>query len=160
VIGRLHVRERRPLQVGQLPGHAATYRLGDAVQLVGHAVTIRQPAAGARAGQPMLEATLYWQARAALSADYTVFVHVLDDAGTVIAQEDGPPVRGLYPTSAWRPGQIIADDRRIPLPAGRGLDRLRGAVGLYTLADGARLAATDAAGRRLPQDQIVLKPGD
>lgn len=158
VIGRLHVHERRPLQAALLPGHAEVYRLGDVIQLVGHAVTAAPPAAAEPAGRPALEVTLYWRANAAPGADYTVFVHVLDAEGMRIAQGDGPPVRGLYPTSAWRPGQIIADVRRIPLPADARLDRLHIAVGLYTPADGARLPALDSKGSRLPQDQIVLTP--
>jgi hypothetical protein len=158
ILARLHVRERRPLSAAQLPGRTATYRLGDAVQLVGHAVTIRPPTAGEAAGRPALDVTLYWRATRPLAADYTVFVHVSDEGGTRIAQGDGPPVDGLYPMSAWRPGQIVADHRRVALPPGSAADRLSVAVGLYTPADGARLPVMDSVGRRLPQDQIVLNP--
>jgi hypothetical protein len=158
ILARLHVREVRPLSAAQLPGRATTYRVGDAVQLVGHAVTIHRPAAGGADGRPALDVTLYWQASRPLPADYTVFVHVSDGGGTRIAQGDGPPVAGLYPTSAWRPGQIIADHRRVALPPGSAADRLSVAVGLYTPSDGARLPVTDRMGRRLSQEQIVLNP--
>jgi len=158
ILARLHVRERHPLSAAQLPGRTATYRLGDAVQLVGHAVTIRPPAAGEADGRPVLDVTLYWQASRQLPADYTVFMHVSDGGGARIAQGDGPPVAGLYPTSAWRPGQIIADYRRVALPPGSAADRLSVAAGLYTPPDGARLPVTDSKGRRLSQDQIVLNP--
>jgi len=158
ILARLHVRERHPLSAAQLPGRTATYRLGDAVQLVGHAVTIRPPAAGEADGRPVLDVTLYWQASRQLPADYTVFMHVSDGGGARIAQGDGPPAESLYPTSAWRPGQIIADHRRVALPPGSAADRLSVAVGLYMPPDGARLPVTDSKGRRLSQDQIVLNP--
>lgn len=158
ILARLHVREQRPLSAAQLPGRATTYRLGDAVQLVGHTATLQPPAAGEADGRPVLNVTLYWQASRQLSADYTVFVHVSDGGGARIAQGDGPPVAGLYPTSAWRPGQIIADHRRVALPLGSAAGRLSVAVGLYTPSDGARLPVTDSKGRRLSQDQIVLNP--
>jgi hypothetical protein len=158
ILARLHVRERVPLAAAQLPGRTATYRLGDAVQLVGHAVTLRPPTAGEADGRPALDVTLYWQASRQLPADYTVFVHVSNGGGTRIAQGDGPPVESLYPTSAWRPGQIIADHRRVALPPGSAADRLSVAVGLYMPPDGARLPVTDSKGRRLSQDQIVLNP--
>jgi len=85
-----------------------------------------------------------------------VFVHVLDARGKLIAQGDGPPVNGRYPSSAWRPGQVIADTHRIPLPSGSDPAGLKVFVGLYTLADGARLAVTDSRGVRLPNDEIPL----
>ncbi len=153
-LARLHVQERRPLSMQSRQG-TEIYRLGDAVQLVGHAVVI-----GEATGQQVLDVMLYWQARAAVGADYTVFVHVLDGNGERIAQGDGPPVGGLYPTSAWRPGQLIADQRRVPLPAGISSAGLRVAVGLYRLEDGVRLPVVGRDGTRLANDQIMLAVAD
>jgi hypothetical protein len=156
ILARLHVRERRPLSSVQLAGRTETYRLGDAVQLVGYALAISPTISGEASGRPVLDVTLYWQANRPVGADYTVFVHVLDGTGATIAQGDGPPVNRLYPTSAWRPGQIIADHRRVSLPVGTATDRLRVAVGLYTPANGMRLPVITLAGTRLAADQIVL----
>ena len=158
ILARLHVRERRPLSAAQLPGRTATYRLGDAVRLVGHAVTLRPPAAGEADGRPALDVTLYWQASRQLPADYTVFVHVSDGGGRASR-------RGM--ARRWRASTRRAPggrDRSSPTTAGwpcrRGArrGRLSVAVGLYTPSDGARLPVTDSRGRRLPQDQIVLNP--
>jgi hypothetical protein len=82
----------------------------------------------------------------------------LDDRGERIAQRDGPPVNGRYPSSTWLPGQIIPDNHRIPLPAGVNPADLRVAVGLYAPGDGARLPVTDARGARVLDDQIMLMP--
>ncbi len=60
---------------------------------------------------------LYWQAIAKTANDYTVFVHVLDAAGKVVAQRDAPPRGGTYPTSLWDPGEIVKDEYDLVVPA-------------------------------------------
>jgi hypothetical protein len=150
-LGRVRVRERRPLTAGSVPGREQSYRLGPDLRLVGHAVTM----AGT---PPRLDVALYWQATAALAEDYTVFLHVLDSAGRMVAQGDGPPLNGWYPTSAWLAGQVIAERRTVTLPAGADLAGLRVAVGLYRPADGVRLPVFDARGARQDADRIILTP--
>ena len=58
--------------------------------------------------------TLYWQAVSALETDYTAFVHLVDEAGNLTTQLDRPPAG--YPTSDWRPGEIVADQFLLLLP--------------------------------------------
>ncbi len=157
-LAQIGIRERRPLALEVVPSREQSYRLGNAVRLVGHSITVTETLSASGASAPALDVTLYWQAENKLPADYTVFVNVLDSRGKKIAQVDGPPVGGRYPSSAWAPGQIVVDNRRIPLPAGINPTDLRVAVGLYTLSDGARLAVTDELGARLPGDQIMLAP--
>jgi len=82
--------------------------------------------------------TLYWESLAPVNEDYVVFLHLLDSAGQVITQADGPPTGNAYPTSWWAPGEIIADSH--PLPAAGDAVRLR--LGLYDLNSGQRLAIT------------------
>ncbi len=87
-----------------------------------------------------LTLTLYWQTEQALSDDYQVLLHVIDEAGLLVGQGDGTPVGGRYPTSRWAPGLLIEDARRVdfdpPLPPGHYQVR----IGLYRLADLQRLA--------------------
>ena len=105
-----------------------------------------------------LNLTLYWQATDTPSQDYTVFVHLLDESGTLCGQGDGPPVGGDYPTSFWEPGEVIIDKHHVHVDvdadAPPGSYRL--AVGLYRLADGTRLAVWDAAGTPQPDDRVIL----
>jgi hypothetical protein len=150
-LGPLRVREREPLAASSLPGSDHAYRLGPAVRLAGSSAVI----AGT---PPILHLTLYWQATAPVPADYTAFVHVLDAESEKIAQEDGPPLNGWYPSSAWAPGQIIADRRQIVLPDGVDPAHVRVAVGLYTPADGVRVPVTDEQGARQVEDRILLAP--
>jgi hypothetical protein len=107
---------------------------------------------------PLLDLTLYWQATSPVPTDYTAFVHVLDAAGAKIAQGDGPPLDGWYPSSVWEPGQIVADRRQIALPAGTDPAGVRIAVGLYTPADGIRAPVVDAQGAPQADDRILLSP--
>jgi hypothetical protein len=60
---------------------------------------------------------LYWECLTRPADDYTVFVHVLDSSGQVIAQVDSPPRDGNYPTSIWEPGEMVKDEYTLALPS-------------------------------------------
>ena len=84
--------------------------------------------------------TLWWAATAAPEIDYTIFVHLLDAAGNVVAQADGPPNDGLSPTSLWRPGDVVRDVHRFP-PGTVVPDGGRIRVGAYRPDTGERAPA-------------------
>ena len=76
--------------------------------------------------------TLYWQAGDRMSRDYTVFVHVLDAQGRVIAQDDQRLVtRQGMPTSAWKEGWGTHTLHQLTLPPDVQLDQVRILLGLY-----------------------------
>jgi hypothetical protein len=128
------------------PPMPTDYRLGDVIALAGY--DLEQDADGIRL-------TLYWTCLAAMEQDYTVFVHLLDPAGTLAAQADGPPVGGDYSTSLWSPDEMIADERFVSTEnLSAGTYSLR--VGMYLLETGKRLPALDGQGVRLPADVIPL----
>ena len=94
---------------------------------------------------------LYWQALSALNEDYTVFVHLVDASGNIIAQKDDQPQQGAYPTSFWDVGETIADEYLLPLrgnvaPGDYGIE-----IGLYRAGDQTRLSV-DGGG-----DTVVLE---
>jgi hypothetical protein len=86
--------------------------------------------------------TLYWQALMPISAQYTTFVHVLDEAGTLVAQADGQPQGGAYPTSVWRVGEFVADEKGVQIGAERPLHLF---IGAYLLETGERLLLPDGS---------------
>jgi hypothetical protein len=93
-----------------------------------------------------LAVTLYWQADNTAAADYTLFLHVIDADGKLVAQADGPPLQGDWPTSAWQPGHTLQDLRTVALPETLAAGAYTLLAGWYDPASGARLGATDAAG--------------
>ncbi|MBN1977792.1 MAG: glycosyltransferase family 39 protein [Anaerolineae bacterium] len=127
------------------PEAATDYRFGDGIALVGYDLE--------EDGQE-LRLILHWASLAPVDRDYTVFVHLVGPDGA-LAQADGPPAGGDYPTSLWEYGEIVFDERSIPtqdLPAGTYHLRL----GMYLLETGVRLPALDTSGERLPDDVVEL----
>jgi hypothetical protein len=98
---------------------------------------------------------IYWKATTEVTADYRVFVHLLDEEGKVLAQSDGVPANGIYPTWAWVPSEIIEDEHLIPLDKDVPPGEYRLAIGLYEPDTLIRLGATDAEGVPLG-DRILL----
>jgi hypothetical protein len=101
--------------------------------------------------------TLYWQALAPVDQDYTVFVHLLGRYDRVIAQRDTPPGLGVYPTSQWIPGQIVADPYLLALPeTAYAPDQAVWEVGLYDAGTGRRLLA--GSGDNVRFGNIAIQP--
>jgi len=90
-----------------------------------------------------VEVTLYWQALTRTDQNHTVFVHLLSEVGTMVAQRDTYPGLGRYPTTAWEPGVAFTDTYRVPVPeTAYAPDVGYIQVGLY-LPDGPRLTTQD-----------------
>ena len=114
--------------------------LGDAIQLAAAGLPAQVKAGG------LLPVTLYWRVLADVTQDYTVFVHVVDEAGQIVAQLDRPPGGGASPTSTWRAGQFLRDTYPVSLPDGLAPGDYHVRAGLYGWPDLARLpVARDGA---------------
>jgi hypothetical protein len=125
--------------------------LGKSIRLEGYRLAQDRAARG-----DTLWVTLYWQADAPMDKDYTVFVHLQALDGTLVAQQDNPPVRGMQPTSGWEPGVLVEDPYEIQIPANAAFGDYLLSAGMYDPATGERLEAFDAGGERLPEDRVVL----
>lgn len=100
-----------------------------------------------RAGD-MLMVHITWQPLQPLAQDFKVFVHLVDSRDNVLAQYDGQPRAGSYPTSQWIPGEMIDDAYPIYFPADALAAPYRIFVGLYDEPTLQRLAVPDdPAGR-------------
>ena len=89
--------------------------------------------------------TLHWQATGPISQDYTVFTHLVDSQGNLIAQQDNVPQKGRYPTSLWSPGEIVLDPYVLHLPPDLLPGRYALRVGLYHPQTGQRLPVQNGA---------------
>lgn len=107
--------------------------------------------------ESQLEITLAWEALKEIEGDYTVFVHVIDEAGELLAQHDDQPGGGRAPTSIWKEGEVIADKRVVPLTGTLGKVAFTVRLGLYDLSTMERLPVFEADGSRLPHDMVVLE---
>ena len=108
-----------------------------------------------RASQPF-STTLYWESLAPDGQDYTVFVHLYDETGEVVAQGDSPPKKNQYPTSFWSAGEKIADTHLFTGLENVTAGNYRLVIGLYDPISGRRLAAFQADGQQWPDDTVFL----
>lgn len=99
--------------------------------------------------------TLYWQSISKTENDYTVFVHLIDSAGKIIAQKDSQPLGGSYPTSIWDAQEIVKDDYALVLPADAPALPYSIEIGMYAYPSLKRLPVSDAKGATIG-DHIVL----
>jgi hypothetical protein len=84
-----------------------------------------------RPGEP-LDVTLYWEVTGQPPGDYLLFVHLVDEVGTVVAQRDTHPGLGNFPTSQWRPGDRFVDTIRLYTPeTAYAPERATVRIGLY-----------------------------
>jgi hypothetical protein len=89
-----------------------------------------------------LQVNFLWQVNEPPQDDVTVFVHVLDANGQLIAQADGDPLAGSYPFSQWPKDLIVRDIRSIDTKA----SSLSVQVGVYSRTSGERLMAASNEG--------------
>lgn len=84
---------------------------GDSIRLLGYTLDDPKP----NTADTELKLTLFWQPLTELATDYTVFLHLRNADGATVAQRDGQPLDGAYPTSQWQPGETVIDPITLPL---------------------------------------------
>jgi len=102
-----------PAPISSLPAGAHTLDavLGDVAVLKGYQVDAVQAQPGDR-----IYVTLYWQPIRRTDRPYSVFVHLFDSEGILIAQRDTYPGLGRNSTVGWTPNQMFADDYLVVIP--------------------------------------------
>lgn len=100
-----------------------------------------------------LEGSLHWEVLSPPPRDFFQFVHGYDEGGEIVAQNDGEPLDGLYPTSHWRAGQRLVSAFSLELAE----DLAQAAFGLYDPLSGERVPVLldGEAG-----DRVLLRPED
>jgi hypothetical protein len=118
----------------------ASARFGDQIELTGAHL---YPSDLRPGGTLCVE--LDWHALKAPHRDYTVFVHLVDPKGQVVAQTDVQPQGGFAPTSQWQPEARLSDKHGLILPADLPVGQYMVRVGLYRSDDQTPLRATQGA---------------
>lgn len=104
-------------------GHTAGLNLGE--------TTIPLQQQGRLRPNDRLVVEVMWQPLQIFDTDLKVFVHLVDTNNNVLAQFDGYPQAGSYPTSQWIPGELISDAYPILLPDTLPPGPYRTFLGLY-----------------------------
>lgn len=143
-IATLHVAGVPRLYEAPTVASLTNVNFGGQVLLYGY--TLRQTA-----GTLSLE--IVWRALDNIPSDYKVFVHLISNDGTMLAQQDAMPQVNTYPTSWWLPDEFVVD--RYELPAVEAGFALR--VGLYSPADGSRLSVVGGENGTVDYMEIPLK---
>jgi 4-amino-4-deoxy-L-arabinose transferase-like glycosyltransferase len=97
--------------------------LGDQIELIGYALDRR----AASPDEPIF-LTLYWRGKSKMSADYTVFTHILQPPETIWAQQDKPV---QPPSSGWPIGQVVSDTYELKIKPDAPLGVYDIEVGVY-----------------------------
>jgi len=88
----------------------------------------------------------------------SVFVHLTNEAGELVAQADGIPVDWTRPTTTWRVGEIIADTYTLPLPTDLPEGAYHLYIGFYDPGAGGPRLPVVSRGREVPDGRLPLEP--
>lgn len=86
-----------------------------------------------------LDLVLYWHPEDELTTGLTVFVHLVDSEGNIVAQRDQIPSSGARPTTGWAPGEFVADPYMLPIGPSVPLGEYRVRIGWYNNITGERI---------------------
>jgi hypothetical protein len=150
-VGEVTVQQRsREFVLARVPDIPLAVTVEEFGELIGADL----PALELRPGDA-LGVTLYWRALGPAEADYTVFIHLLDPDGGILAQSDAWPDGGVAPTTTWSEGEIVVDRHLLRVPAAVLAGDYELYVGMYEAKRGTRQALY-VAGTRLDEDRAKL----
>nr|WP_290668588.1 glycosyltransferase family 39 protein [Ardenticatena sp.] len=125
--------------------HPLNVRLGESIWLKGFSIDRTTAKPG-----DMLNLTLYWKTTENLFERYTVFNQVIDfEGGKMIGQRDGEPGCDKFPTSKWKPNELVIDRYRIPIFADAPPGTYPLITGMYQREQGYRLEMFSEDGQPL-----------
>ena len=116
-----------------------------AIQLMGADLTTE----AAASGETLLHIALQWQTEGSAQGDAKIFVHVLAQDGSIVAQVDDRSGRGSLPPGNWLPGSLT-DTLTVPVPAGS----FQVVMGLYDPVTQDRFGAQGAGVE--PDNRVLL----
>ena len=85
-------------------------------------------------GEDMLQVALTWEALAQAPRNYWLSLRLQNTDGKTLTSRDIPPFLGGYPTTLWRPGQVLSDRVLLPMPEDADASGTRLEIVLYDRA--------------------------
>jgi mannosyltransferase len=129
-------------------------RFGQEILLHGYAV-----GEGPFTPGDVVPVTLFWETDAP-PGRYKVFLHLMDSAGNLVAQNDAEPRGDLSPTFIWSVGERVTDRHGVYLPPDLPPGVYRLMTGMYRVDTGERLPLTldgEPAGDSLELGEVVIR---
>ena len=107
--------------------------------------------------------TTIWRQESRQAEDLTMFVHILNEQGEMVAQSDGPMRQGLYPTRLWHIGEVVIETRAMMVRADAQPGNYQLFTGFYQPDTLARVPAKSAgslaiSGQAVAVKQVAVKP--
>lgn len=115
-------------------GQGEPLQFGEDIVLLNYVATPQTIAPG----EPII-VQLLWQTAVPLDTAYTVFNHLVNEAGELAAQQDGMPQANGWPTTCWPPGEPVPDWYIIQTPPDLPPGVYRLYTGWYEPVSGERL---------------------
>jgi mannosyltransferase len=103
---------------------------GDLIFLKGVRIANNKLVAG-----DIIQITLAWLTEEILEDRYKVFLHLVDEEGKIVAQQDNEPVGGMSPTTSWNPGEIVIDKHGVVIPEAILPGEYQLLLGLYKIGN-------------------------
>jgi hypothetical protein len=157
IIYRREVEPPHGAEAGELPPGVVplAIRFGDELELAG----VSMPLGPWQPGDPV-GPTFFWRVLRDPPADYTMFLHLVDDTGRIVAGRDASPLLGSRPTSQWQAGELLTDFHPLGLPPlPQAPATLRYQLGFYD-ATGTRPPVFDVEGNEIPGGQARIEASD
>ena len=108
------------------PQHLVDFAFVQMVRLTGYNVDKTRLALG-----DSLTFSVYLTAEGSIAGDYQIFAHLIGPAGSLVAQADHIAGADSYPTSLWRPGNLILNRFQMTVPPDAAPGEYTVRVGLY-----------------------------
>jgi mannosyltransferase len=142
-VGLEHYRLPQDIRFPDSPeiAHQTEANFGGAIRLLGWS----QPAPD--------QYVLHWQAIQSMTDDLAVSLRLVDEQGILWGQEDRRPAAYLYPTTRWKPGEILFGRGSLPAQAGAPPGAYWLEVRVYISDQPGGLDILDQAGA--PQGRVI-----
>ncbi len=128
---------------------------GDSIGMVGWSVT------PLKFSEPTIaQFTIVWQAERPMEQRYTAFVHLVDEQGGKVTQDDQEPHAGLYPTTRWAPGEMVREVYVLHFPLNPPPGKYTVRVGWYDSDTKDRLAVAASPDDSVPLMTFVIPPSN
>jgi len=106
------------------------------------------------AGTPVLK--LNWGIADSVDPLQTIFAHVSDETGKIVAQADGDLISQLAPLSGWSAGDSIEEQRPLSLPSNLPSGTYTATLGLYNRESLQRTPPTKALQPLLEDEKLAV----